>query len=526
MVSDETQRLRILVVDDDRTFLRLLVKMVSSAGHYVSKAENGRDALVSILRDGPDLVICDWEMPDVDGLELCRMIRRAKLPRYVYLLLLTARSNSRDLVRGLEAGADDFITKPIDKTVLLARLQAAARVLVMERRLRSMSEHDPLTGLLNRRAFHDRFAEVWNHAFQYDRQLSCVMVDIDFFKRINDDHGHAAGDATLKAVALHLEGLRRSSDVLCRYGGEEFCLLLPETNEVEASHWAEQFRRAVSEVTIPVGALSLQLTVSCGVAELREDTTSPDRLIQLADEALDFAKQTGRNRVIRFASLQEPLPELSGQGRQAGPLEKVSARDVMSAVVICPHYQDTVRDVADLFLQLRTNSAPVIGDSGEVLGMVTESDLMIRTALGKGWDEPIQDLIRTDVVCFEEHAPAKDVYQFLSRVSVPRLVVVDQGRPTGVISRGTLLRWFRNWLVTHEEADEGLGGMDSPDEHAHRKQSIVKTAEAMVRHAAEIPRRLADNDEEFIPCVVGEATRLQDLVNDLLGQCQQDFRPR
>ncbi len=522
----ESQSLNVLVVDDDPAALRLIAKIVSSAGHRVSQAANGWEARDVILQEPPDLVICDWDMPELDGVALCREIRQQKLPQYLYFLLLTGKSSTDDTVEGLAAGADDFVTKPIDRAVLLARLEAGSRVLRMERQLRTVSQYDPLTGMLNRREFHERFDLEWNRAARYDHPLSCVMIDLDFFKRINDTHGHATGDATLVAVASLLKSHCRPSDILCRYGGEEFCALLPETNEAGGAQWAERVRVVMSEAPIRAGDETLRVTASFGVAQRLDDTASPERLVELADQGLAVAKQSGRNRVVRFGSLGEPMLDPREKQTVAGPLDGVSARDVMSAAIACPNQDDTVQHVADLFLQLRLGSAPVVDGTGTLVGLVAEADLLTRTALAEGWEDKIRDAMRTDVVCYDEETPIEQVYQFLSRVSVPRVVVVDQGQPTGVISRGTLLRWFRNWVATHEESGTDDRRACSDREHERCRAGIIKTAEAVEQRTAHLRRIVtAEEDNSFVPCVVGEATRLQSLVNDLLGHCRGGHTP-
>ncbi|MGM0489105.1 MAG: diguanylate cyclase [Planctomycetota bacterium] len=522
----KSQPLNVLVVDDDPAALRLIARIVSSAGHHVRQAENGRLARDAVLREPPDLVVCDWDMPELDGIQLCRRIREESRVQYVYFLLLTGKSGTDDLVEGLAAGADDFVSKPINRAVLLARIEAGCRVLRMERKLRTGSQYDSLTGVLNRRAFHDRFDQEWRRAIRYDFPISCAMIDLDFFKRINDTHGHAAGDETLATIAACLKEYSRTTDIICRYGGEEFLVLLPQTDEVSAVQWAERARAAISEVAIPVDDLGLRVTASLGIAERLDDTDSPEQLIDLADQALAVAKHAGRNRVIRFGSLNDPMLDSNDKQALAGPLDAVVARDVMSVAVLCPSQDDTVRQVADLFLQLRLGSAPVIDEAGMVVGMVTDIELLTRTAFAEGWDDKIQEVMGTDVVCYDEETPLEEVYQFLSRVSVPRVVVTNRGRPTGVISRGTLLRWFRNWVATQKEIGAQRMGAPSVGRHERRRDGIMKTAEIAEQRAAHL-RRCVETGEykDLIPCVVGEATRLQSLVTDLLGHCQKVAGP-
>jgi len=524
MTTESSNQLDILAVDDDPATLRLIEKMVASAGHQVMLAENGWEARETILQRLPDMVICDWDMPELDGPALCREIRARELPHYVYFLLLTGKTGADDLVEGLAAGADDFVSKPVHRAVLLARIEAGSRLIRMERQLRKLSHCDPLTGALNRRAFHQRFSQECERASRHGHPLSCAMIDLDFFKQINDKHGHAAGDATLVAVASVLEHQCRQSDVLCRHGGEEFCVLLPETNEAGAVEWGERARLAIARAAIQASNIPLHVTASLGVAQRQNDTQSPEQVMELADQALAVAKQSGRNRVVRFRSLNEPMPDLSDHAASNDPLKGTIASDAMSPAIFCPHQDDLVGGVAEVFLQLRLNSAPVVDEKGNVAGMVGEADLLTRSALGEGWEGRVRDVMRTDVVCYEEDTPLEEVYQFLSRVSVPRIVVVHGGKPTGVISRATLLRWFRNWMATRE----GDGQTRRPwleDEQEQRRARIMETAEITAQRAVEMVRRIANENEDFVPCVVGEATKLQSLVNDLLGYCRTSHVP-
>ena len=201
MSGTDTASLTVLIADDDPAALRLTARIAAMAGYHVLQAKNGHEALERILSDHPDMLITDWDMPGLNGVQLCRELRQRGLPFYVYVLLVTAKSRSEELVEGLEAGADDFITKPIDPAGLIARLRAGARTVAMEHHLREMARSDPLTGAMNRRTFFDCLAVEWDRAERYQQALSCVMIDLDFFKRINDTYGHAAGDAMLQAVA-------------------------------------------------------------------------------------------------------------------------------------------------------------------------------------------------------------------------------------------------------------------------------------------------------------------------------------
>ena len=183
-------------------------------------------------------------MPRVNGLELCRKIRGLALPHYVYTVFLSAKTGAAEMIAGLESGADDFLSKPVAEGELLARLQSGARVLEFERDLSLMAHTDFLSGLPTQRTFFDALQKEWHRATRLKLPLSCVMTDLDFFKQINDVYGHPVGDSVLKFVAELLLDNSRASDTVCHYGGEEFCVLLPETDENGAAVWAERARAA------------------------------------------------------------------------------------------------------------------------------------------------------------------------------------------------------------------------------------------------------------------------------------------
>jgi diguanylate cyclase (GGDEF)-like protein len=459
-------------------------------------------------------------MPGLDGLHLCRRLRQENLPFYVYVLLLTAKSRSEEMVEGLDAGADDFISKPINRVVLLARLKAGARTIAIERRLRDLARLDPLTGAMNRRSFHERFSTEWDRASRYGHPLSCAMIDLDFFKKTNDTYGHAAGDAVLQAIARLLESHCRTSDVLARYGGEEFCVLLTETDEAGAAAWAERGRMAIAEARIPFSDQILSVTGSLGVAARPPDITGPEALVALADQALSVAKESGRNRVVPFSTLADRGLDSPDHPAMHAPLDKVLARDVMAAAVYCPHEHESVDCVADLFLQLRLNAAPVVDDQSRLVGIISENDILAVAASNACLNMPIRECMKTNVVQYHEETPAKDVFRFLSRASVPRVVVVSEACPTGVISRATLLRWLRNWSNVHRQSDSAPSTAPVP----MRQAGILQAADAAGDCLAALRSHLATHNSDFVPCAVAEATRLEDLAHDILAHCRSQDR--
>jgi diguanylate cyclase (GGDEF)-like protein len=299
----ESQFRKVLVVDDDPAMRRILSRILESAGYDVAHAANGSEAIDAIQEDLPCFVVTDWDMPVLDGAEFCRMARRQNLPHYIYIVMLTSSDTDR-LVEGLSAGADDFITKPVKPQELLARLKAGTRVLVLEDQLRLLATRDPLTNLLNRRRFFEILQRQRSQSRRIGYPLSCAMIDLDFFKKINDAYGHLAGDTVLRLASRALQESCRETDFVCRYGGEEFSVLLPDTDEQVAVAWAERCRSAIAETPFVVEGVSVQITASFGVAQWHHDTDTPEKFLDLADQALLAAKRSGRNRVVAFGSLQ------------------------------------------------------------------------------------------------------------------------------------------------------------------------------------------------------------------------------
>lgn len=326
---------RILVVDDDPSVLGMLTKYLGDAGYEVLTATNGVEALRIIHSEGCPLVITDWTMPEMDGLDLCRAIRSSEGVGFVYVLILTGRTEEDSLATAFDAGADDFLTKPVQKQELLARLKAGVRALTSEAKvasqqlaihkanaglatlndkLRKMATTDALTGLHNRREAMNRLEDHWATADREDRPLACMLLDIDHFKRCNDTYGHDVGDAVLRDTARVLKRCARAGEAVFRIGGEEFVVLCAGATAVMASVGAERMRAAVEENRIEQGRMSLGITISVGVAERSHRTVRPDDLLKLADEVLYEAKRSGRNRVCVAGAGGPAVSQHSGHG--------------------------------------------------------------------------------------------------------------------------------------------------------------------------------------------------------------------
>jgi diguanylate cyclase (GGDEF)-like protein len=298
-LSATDQPVRILAVDDSRVMRVMYQEWLGSFGYDVTLAQDGEVAWELCQKENFDLVITDWQMPRRDGLELCWSLRSSARENYIYLILVTASDERAKLVEALDAGADDFIQKPIDPNALRARVRAGERIVRMQRELNRLATTDQLTGVRNRRYFMERSQGEVARARRHGCLLSIIMMDIDYFKKINDTYGHAAGDQALRVFAhLCQEGLRLS-DVFGRLGGEEFAIMLPETPLADAAMVAERLRQAAeaAEVPLPEGGC-LKFTVSIGVSELGWDESNLEPALVRADGALYRAKNGGRNQVV------------------------------------------------------------------------------------------------------------------------------------------------------------------------------------------------------------------------------------
>ena len=308
---------RILIVDDHEDNVELLRARLESWGFETLSATDGQEALTMIETKLPDLVLLDIMMPKIDGIEVARRVKNNPDLPFIPIIMQTALDSTENKVEGLEAGADDYITKPIDFPELKARVKSMLRIKRLQeeieererelmeanQRLRHMSQTDALTGLDNRRHIETRIEEMFEHAKRLGEPFSCVMVDLDKFKSVNDEYGHQAGDAVLRQLAKILKHEVREIDHAGRYGGEEFILLLTGTVLDAAVTFAERVRKAIESHTFTFDNGAIQRTASFGVAAWpHPKITSCDGLVRAADDALYVAKETGRNRVIRFDS--------------------------------------------------------------------------------------------------------------------------------------------------------------------------------------------------------------------------------
>jgi two-component system cell cycle response regulator len=303
----------VLIAEDDPLFRRMIERWFERWNYRVIVVENGLDAWEALEKeDAPQLAILDWMMPGMDGLEVCRKIRSRDHGPYRYVLLLTARDDKHDVVAGLEAGADDYLTKPFEVDELRARVRTGRRILDLQAallhardELQSVAAHDSLTGLWNRGAILDLLLGEMARRKRTGDALGVIMTDIDHFKKINDTYGHLVGDAVLREVTRRLAASLRQYDSVGRYGGEEFLIILPACNPPNLLISAERLRHCIADEPVETTAGQIRVTISLGLACLEQgvkETPDCETLLRRADEALYAAKHGGRNRVEMAAA--------------------------------------------------------------------------------------------------------------------------------------------------------------------------------------------------------------------------------
>lgn len=318
--TEKLSSLRCLVVDDDTTMLVVLKKTLQHAGHHVITANNGVTGLELLLTERPEVVITDWVMPVMDGVQLVKSIRETEFGKHAYVLLLTSFEQEERLIEAFDAGVDDYIRKPFIPRVLLARLRAAERFIQLQRafsqelqeirrfaselainnrKLQQAALTDSLTNLPNRRYGMERLEQEIALAKRRSACVSVVVADVDYFKMVNDHYGHDVGDVVLKFIADVFTSKSRLQDVICRMGGEEFLIICPDTNVQDALNVAERLRAAISVTPFIHDKYKIQVTLSFGVAALQNYEQMSQLLLKQADQAMYRAKNLGRNRVVQ-----------------------------------------------------------------------------------------------------------------------------------------------------------------------------------------------------------------------------------
>ena len=303
-LKKKDQVIKVLIAEDNAVSAKILQKNINDWGYEVVLAKDGKEAWSSLQNEGIKLAVLDWMMPEINGIQLCKKIRQndhlGKDQEYTYIILLTAKDEQKDLIKGFSAGADDYIRKPFNHLELKARLKTGKRIIDLQKQLQEQASRDSLTELWNRKRMFRILDKEINRANRDNLPVAIIMIDIDKFKSINDSHGHQVGDLVLKEVTHVLKKSVRNYDEICRYGGDELLIILPNCNVAKTESIAERLRQNMNKHRIDSDTVSLNVTLSFGGASTESyssDITS-EALIMAADKALLEAKNKGRNRVV------------------------------------------------------------------------------------------------------------------------------------------------------------------------------------------------------------------------------------
>lgn len=299
---------KILLIDDSRLIAHVAKTILTKRGHEVVLAEDGMAGLEAAKSEQPDLILLDLIMPVMDGYQVCQKLKEEESTIEIPVIMLTSKAEPADKVKGLEIGALDYVTKPFDEGELVARVNIHLRLKELyeavqekNRQLQDLANKDGLTGLYNHRYFHEQLSKDFLHAKRYDESLSCVLLDIDYFKKFNDTHGHQTGDVVLSTLGRVIEDSIRDGDLAARYGGEEFALVLYHADGPAGYQVAERLRQMVESHEVHDKGNVLHVTISVGVATFPSGQIRDSKeLIECADKALYKAKENGRNRVEIF----------------------------------------------------------------------------------------------------------------------------------------------------------------------------------------------------------------------------------
>ena len=484
-------------------------------GFELDSAFQGQEALDRVqtaLREGRPyaLAFVDIRMPPGwDGVETVQRIWEAD-PDILIVLCSAYSDCAWDKMAEKLGRTDRFLVlkKPFDNI----EIRQCAMALTERWRV---ARTDALTQLLSRNAFFERLERRWSLPPEERGPLSCLMLDVDYFKRINDSYGHLAGDEVLKTVARVVKANCPPCAAVCRFGGEEIAVLLPDMAEEAAEHVGEQIRAAIEREVISYAEHSIRSTVSIGVAACAQTCGAAAELVDQADQALRIAKQSGRNRVLCFAEVtRRRAVALNHLRSRCHPFQAFQAWQVMASPVATLYAHDSLEVAAGFFIQYRISSAPVTDAEGMLVGIVSERDILQATVAEGAWSRPIAELMQCNVVCYEETASVGAIFDFLARVTLRRVVIVRGGKPVGTVSRGSLLRWFHNWLIASGELSQPAADLALDDANGLTRQMA---AEALAERANRLVQNLSDPLNDPIPPMIDAVSKIQELANDLLA---------
>jgi diguanylate cyclase (GGDEF)-like protein len=287
----------ILVVDDNPLNIRLMNSILEDEGYEVASVHNGSDVFEKALQFKPEVILLDIMMPGLDGFEVCKLLKSNFETKDIPVIMVTAKTETNDIKKALDLGAHDYVKKPFDENEVLARVQSALRLKEYQDKLKDMAMKDGLTGLYNHALLIDLFEKEYTKCLRDNKGITFVMLDIDYFKKVNDTYGHSVGDIVLKEVSDILNSSVRSCDIVGRYGGEEFGIVLLSYDKDEVQEICERIRTNIENVSFEIGAETIKVTISLGAYISTNNNIPTNEIIKRADEALYYSKKNGRNRL-------------------------------------------------------------------------------------------------------------------------------------------------------------------------------------------------------------------------------------
>jgi diguanylate cyclase (GGDEF)-like protein len=519
---DRSQRV-LLIEDDDEDAVLVQRALERFPGFELRHVRRMQAALDTLAADDFDVALLDLSLPDSFGLQGVATLRTrfADLP----VVVLTGLDDNNLALAALEQGAQDYLAKCQCAPELLVRtLRYAIQRQQFQRENRRLMDElarqardDALTGIVNRRSLVAELEREWSRVLRSGEPLSCVLLDVDFFKRVNDTHGHAAGDLVLQALAGLLRKTCRLGDFPGRYGGEEFLIILPETTEEGAVTWADRLRQTIADTPIAIGSETVHVTVSFGVAERTPEVASGEQLVDRADQALRLAKQLGRDRVVSFT---QTMALMEGAGTtQHDAFVQLTAKDIMTPLVATLEESTTLREATEFLLDLRLDSAPIVDRQGNFVGMVGEEDLAHALTGPDAWQRPVAEIMRKKPACFSAGSSASGIHDFLTRVAVRRVVILDAQRPVGIVSRANILRWHEyHELASRSMLTKLSQRVATP---SATWDALLQLVSEVGRQAADLHDRLQTADDSPVSLAVAVATRIQVLLEDAVVQAQR-----
>jgi diguanylate cyclase (GGDEF)-like protein len=489
-------------------------------GFDVDSAYQGEEGLELVQRSVAEgrpyaMAFVDIRMPPGwDGVETVRHIW--EVDPEILIVICSAYSDYtwQELVR--ELGRNDrylILKKPFDN------IEVRQCAMTLTERW-SVSRTDVLTGLLNRRAFRSYLNLEWERSTRHQFPLACAMLDLDGFKQVNDTLGHLAGDRVLRIVAQSMKAQCRASDCVCRYGGDEICVLLPHTSAQEAAMWAENTRGAFESSPITIGEKSVPMTVSIGIAERLAEDDRMERLVDRADQALIRAKAAGRNRLVLASTLNARA--LDEPRQRVDVWQGLVLSDVMTAPVVCIDAAATVAQAAQCLVQFHVHSAPVVDADGKLVGIVSQDDVFRILPHADAWALPVEQIMCRESGCYDEDAPPEAVCERLAATSTQCVFIVRGGRPIGMVSRRSLLRWYGNHASARAEGTVAAALRISGEIHPGQ---LADSAQSVAERATQLSRTVSGQADANPLSLTASLSHLQDLVDELLACSKPSHSP-